>query len=312
MDGNNSCQSKAMRPLRALIIYVMVIFLGGALLAPWLYWLTQWAAGQLPVLERLAQQPFHRFLNRSLLGVAVIGLWPFLRSIGANSWAAVGLVKPAGQWKRLATGIVAGFGSLACVALVAIAADGRKLDLDFSTSDFVTRLCTAGLWAVTAATLEELLFRGALFGALRKTHHWLVALIVSSLIYAIVHFFKKAASPTEITWSSGFELLPRMLSGFAEIEMLVPGFFTLALAGMILALAYHQTGNLYFSTGLHAGWIFWLKLYGFLTDSQAGMQTWFWGTGKLIDGWLALIVLLPMFILLWFSQKKETTRSHVI
>jgi energy-converting hydrogenase Eha subunit F len=36
-----------MRPLRALLIYIVVIFIGGALLAPWLYRLAQ-----------LFQQPF--------------------------------------------------------------------------------------------------------------------------------------------------------------------------------------------------------------------------------------------------------------
>ena len=86
-------------------------------------------------------------------------------------------------------------------------------------------------------------------------------------------------------------LLPTMLSGFVEVEQIVPGFFNLTLVGALLALAYQFTGNLYFSIGLHAGWIFWLKSYGTLTREAVNANTWFWGTGKLIDGWLALIVL---------------------
>src|SRR5882724_3383997 len=55
---------RAMRPLRALGIYIAVVFLGGALLVPWLYSLAQAWAGTVP---QLAHQPFHRFVNRALL-----------------------------------------------------------------------------------------------------------------------------------------------------------------------------------------------------------------------------------------------------
>jgi membrane protease YdiL (CAAX protease family) len=68
-----------------------------------------------------------------------------------------------------------------------------------------------------------------------------------------VHFFNRPPSPEEVNWASGFALLPRMLRGFGDIEMLVPGFFNLMLAGVMLGYAYQRTGNLYFSIGLHAG-----------------------------------------------------------
>ena len=89
-----------------------------------------------------------------------------------------------------------------------------------------------------------------------------------------------------------------MLSGFFDVEQVVPGFFNLTLAGALLALAYQHTGNLYFSIGLHAGWIFWLKFYGFFTRDIETANAWFWGTSKLIDGWLALIVLSSVSLLL--------------
>src|SRR2546426_934187 len=111
-----------MRPLRSLLLFLAGILIGGAWLAPFLYWLTQWAAQEFPAFQRMAHNPFHRFVNRSVLGLAVLGMWPFLRSLGIRSWEAVGLVKPTGQWKKLAGGFALGFGSLACVALLALAA----------------------------------------------------------------------------------------------------------------------------------------------------------------------------------------------
>ena len=66
----------------------------------------------------------------------------------------------------------------------------------------------------------------------------------------------------------------------------------MCLAGVLLGLAYQRTGNLYFSIGLHAGWIFWLKIFGTFTADAPNAAVWFWGTGKMIDGWLAFFVLL--------------------
>ena len=65
----------AMRPLRALVIYIAVVFVGGALLAPWPYWLVQTGAQTSP---KPANAPFHRYVNRSWLIPALAGLWPLL------------------------------------------------------------------------------------------------------------------------------------------------------------------------------------------------------------------------------------------
>src|SRR5260370_36934197 len=98
-----------MRPLRALLIYTLVVVVGGALLAPWLYELVH----ALAPASHLAQNPFHRYVDRSLLGLALIGIWPLLRALGATSWRDVGVVKPCCQWKRLGAGFGLGVGSLA-------------------------------------------------------------------------------------------------------------------------------------------------------------------------------------------------------
>jgi len=296
----------SMRPMRSLFFYMGMIFLGAALLSPWVYWLAQWAAKLSPSFTRLGAQPFHRYVHRSMLGLALVGLWPFLRSIRANSWSAVGLTKPAGQWRRLGIGFLLGFASLACVALLAFAGGARAMSGNVSATSLSKEFVSAAFTAGVVACLEELLFRGALFGALRKAHGWVPALLVSSAVYALVHFFQKPPPPADVTWTSGLQVLPLMLRGFVDLEMLIPGFFTLMLAGMILGLGYQQSGNLFFSIGLHAGWIFWLKFYGAVTVPVSGGRTWFWGTGKLIDGWFALAVLLPVLIAVWrFLGKKE-------
>lgn len=281
-----------MRPLRALIIYVIVVFLGGALLAPWLYWLLQTIAGPFPKLaDWLARVPFHRFVNRSLLLLALAGLWPLLRGLGARSARDLGLVNPAGQWRELGEGFLFGFVSLAVLATLALAGGASAIRENQTLPKVIAKLGSAALTAVTVATLEEILFRGGIFGGLRRMFDWRMALGLSSAVYALLHFFARTSFDGQVTWTSGLVLLPQMLAGFADLHTLIPGFFNLALAGVLLGFAYQHTGNLCFSIGLHAGWIFWLKSYRALTTGNPDANAWFWGSGKMIDGWLALIVL---------------------
>jgi membrane protease YdiL (CAAX protease family) len=286
-----------MRPLRALVIYIVVVFVGGALLAPWLYSLAQAFAHAFP---KIAAAPFNRFVDRSLLILALAGLWPLLRALGVTSWRDAGLVRPHGQWKKLLGGLLVGFLSLAIVAGTAMVCGNRVFNRAATAHEVVSAIFSAIGTAAVVAVMEEILFRGGLFGGLRKFFYWPLALISSSLIYALVHFLQRAEISGAINWSSGLILLPRMMAGFADFQALVPGFFNLTLVGALLALAYQRTGNLYFSIGLHAGWIFWLKTYGTFTTAPPSAPTWFWGTGKMIDGWLALIVLAAVLVLFKF------------
>jgi membrane protease YdiL (CAAX protease family) len=283
-----------MRPLRSLLIYVIVVFFGGALLAPWLYWAAQSVAPG----SRLAANPFHRFVDRSLLALALIGIWPLLRSLGAKSWRDVGLVMPRGQWNLLGRGFLLGFNSLAAVAVIAIAAHARQFNTHLAAGQVAGKLAVATGTAVAVAILEEILFRGAIFGSWRRIWNWRAALVASSMIYAIVHFLGRVDLAGPVTWTSGLELLPRKLEGFGNLKIVIPGFFNLTLAGALLALAYQRTGNLYFSIGLHMGWIFWLKSYALLTSPVTHANVWLWGTEKLIDGWLALLILAAALVIL--------------
>jgi membrane protease YdiL (CAAX protease family) len=291
-----------MRPIRSLLIYFAVVFLGGALLAPWLYWLAQWAAAHWPALAGLAAKPFHRFLDRSLLGLALLCLWPLWRSGGAQSWRELGFVPQGKPMPQIFGGFALGWASLAAVAVLALACGARAFILTHSAAEVFYHLLNATLTAVLVAILEELVFRGALFGLLRQAMPWPAALIVSSAIYSAVHFIQKAEATLPVQWHSGLALLWEMLR---HPPPLVPAFFTLFVAGSILALCYQRTGALYFSIGLHAGWIFWLKTYGFLSHFSGAHPT-FWGTDSLIDGWLSFIVLAVLFILV--ARQKQTQR----
>jgi membrane protease YdiL (CAAX protease family) len=167
------------------------------------------------------------------------------------------------------------------------------------------RLASAALSAGVVALMEEVVFRGGVYGALRKTMPWITAVVVSSVFFALLHFFRRPVSPTEIEWSSGLVVLGRMLGGFTDWEALIPGFFNITIVGMMLAWMYQRTGNLYFSIGLHTGWVFWLKLFGFVCTPEKSYNRAFWGTQTLTDGWFAVLALMAAVLVLYWRPRRE-------
>jgi uncharacterized protein len=273
----------------------LAVFLGGALLAPWLYWLAQWGAEHFASLRSLAGNPFHRFVHRAVLGLALLGIWPLMRTLRLASWRDLGWVRPRGQGRRLLLGLGLGFASLALVVGLALVAGAREFRQGLSTAGLCSKLLSAavsaGVVAVPVAVLEETFFRGTLMGVLRRACSPGRAVFLSSTIYALVHFFQKPPPPEAVHWFSGLLTLGQMMRGFVDWTALLPGFFTLLLAGSILGLAFQRTGNLFFPVGLHAGWIFWLRFTGAAMSLRPEANPWFWGSGKLIDGWLAVVAL---------------------
>jgi hypothetical protein len=283
-----------LRPALSLFAYVCAVFLGGALLAPWLYRLVGWSAPA----SALAAKPFHRYLDRCLQVIALLGLWPLLRGLELRSPLVLLQAAAPARWRRLAHGAAVGFVSLGLVALLALAAQVRQFGPDLHGGRFWGKLAGATGAAIAVGFLEEFLFRGAVYGALRRAWNWRIALVASSLIYAVVHFIQKSDLQGAVTWHSGLDLLPQMLASLANPHEAVPAFLVLTLAGVILALAYQRTGDLYFSIGLHASWVFWIKSYGILTVADSNVISPLFGTGEVVDGWLAPLVLLMVLLLL--------------
>lgn len=293
------------RPVSALLSYIAVVFIGGALLGPCLYRLVQ----QIAPHSQFAGKPFHRYLDRSLLAIALIGLWPLLRTLAFGSpWS---LLRPSapGQWRRLARGTALGFCSLSMVAILALAMHVRVFGVEPRFWHLLGRLGDAVGTAVAVGFIEEFLFRGAVFGALRRVWHWMPALVVSSLIYAAVHPLQRTDLAGPVTWHSGFDLLGQMALRIINPSSSAPALINLTLIGIILAIACWRTGDLYFSIGLHGGWVLLLKLYGTFTGHQVAGSLGFFGTEKVVDGWLAFIILLAVLIFLPVVTPRQRTET---
>jgi membrane protease YdiL (CAAX protease family) len=208
-----------------------------------------------------------------------------------TSWRDIGLTNPFSQGKLLGGGFLLGFTSIAVVAALELGFGVRRFNTHLTAAGFAGKLWGAALTAVTVSVLEEILWRGAIFGALRKFFHWVAALTLTSVVFAMFHFLAPAEATGPIKWHSGLDLLPTILGGMFDWQTIIPGCLNLILVGVLLGLAYQRSGNLYFSMGLHAAWILALKSYAILTVRVPDSNLAWWGTAKLFDGWFAMPLL---------------------
>lgn len=280
-----------MRAAGILLAWFASVLLAAALLAPWAFHLGQWASGEVAALKALGTQPFHRYLNRCLLFAALAGLWPLARAFQLTNARALGMAWPAGSRRLLGLGLATGFGSLLGAALLMALAGVRSFNVSHAPRVLFELAVNATLSGLAVGVLEELFFRGVVFGALRRSLSVAVAVVGSSLIYSALHFLARVEHTGPVGWASGLALVPAMLAGIVAPASLAPAGLTLAVAGAVLALACQRTGSLWFAIGLHAGWVFWLKVFKTVTSPGTSAGGTFWGTDKLLDGWLALLVM---------------------
>lgn len=296
--------------LPKLLLYLLVVMLGGALLAPALFELGQWARGWLGegggggpgawLLKEIERAHFTRYFNRAVLVCALVFIWPFLRWVRLEKsllpvWRPV--VPGLRQWAL-------GFG-LAAVLLLVLGAVFLQAGAYILRTDprwlKVGEPLTA---ALGAGVVEEFFFRGLLLGLLLRTMSRRGALFWGTFIFALVHFLKPPEgwqiADADVTWSSGFTVLAQIARGFGDVQFLLAEFATLFAVGWVLALARMHTGALWAGIGLHGGWVFGLKYFSALTLHNAGWLPWIGINLKvglapllmvLFTGWLALRLL---------------------
>ena len=247
-----------MRASKAIGLYFAAVILAGAALAPWLFWTVQQLAHRLPALQGYATYPFHRVFDRSILLVALAGLWPLLRTLGFRFWSDAGYVRSPRWWRHVLTGFVIGIGSLTVLIAFLIILRGHRLTITRTPAQMTGAVVRFFLAGGVIALIEETLFRGALQGALQRRLNVALAVVVTSTVYSAVHFLKPNGvniSADQVTWASGGKCLVWIVTQSMRQKGMAIQFVSLFLAGCVLGLAYARTKALYLSIGLHAGWV---------------------------------------------------------
>ena len=241
-----------MKDAARLAAYFIAIVLGGALLAPILFWSAQTLAAH-GVFPFLAKYRFATFFHRAILIAAVLLLWPLLRLSNVRALADLGLAPNPHSARDIGYGILLSVIPLLCCGALLIKAHAYS----FRHVLVWSRLGTVLLAAISVPFIEETFFRGIVLGLLLRTGRKLFSIVAVSGVFAAVHFLKGSErEPAIVTWTSGFQSFGDAFAGFGDLMMVLAAFVTLFLIGCILADARVLTRSLWLPIGLHAGWIF--------------------------------------------------------
>lgn len=259
-----------MKDAARLVAYFAATILFGALAAPLLFWAAQSLAAH-GIFPALANFDFESFFHRALLLGAIVFLWPFLRWVGIKSRHDLGL-EPNPRWLRdLGIGFLLSIGPILLCELFLIARGFYSLRPNPAWDAVAAIVPTA----VAVPLIEEALFRGLFLGVLLRSFRPWPATALSAAIFSIVHFLKAPDETTAtVRWFSGFVSLAHSFDQFSEPMLVLGGFTTLFVIGIVLAIARLRTRSLWLSIGLHAGWILGSESFGKIARREMVALPW--------------------------------------
>ena len=237
-----------------IFTYLIVAIIAGALVAPPIFWLGQSLASS-GTSGWLAEFPFYRVLSRCLQVSLIVLLWPALRWIGLRRPSDLGFRRNPVPLRDLLAGIVFATGTTGLLAGVLVVSGLFSVRPDPDLPVLARILGTAAVVSV----IEEVVFRGVILGVCLWGLRPRGAILVTTLIFATVHFIKPSKArlaADQVQWFSGLSETLGFAAGLPSPWILAFGVASLFVAGWILARAAVNTASLWLPIGLHAGWIF--------------------------------------------------------
>ncbi len=305
------------KPLASLLMLFVVAPLLAALLSPWIHMaihsrtpeVMQWvheseAAGThlfwADIADSVFTSPFRRLNDRVVLVAILVLLVPAYRLSGLSGRAVFGIPKRK-DWARLfGAGLIVAAASMLIVYMIGLFAGVyRPGEVG---GDVVSELLKIIIGMLLIGVIEEILFRGYILTAMRKSLGAAPAILLSSALFASVHFIKPAEPEITNQWYSGFLLYSDLFAKAGDTFW--PEVCTLFCMGTVLATLSHWTRSVYITIGLHAGWVWIMMLFRLFTENQ-GRLVWLYGPGEWISkGWVGPIMALIVWAVVFATRKK--------
>ena len=208
---------RSLRPLWLIIAFFLITFV---------------ALGILEVVATLvfgpvasnSQQPLFQWIS---LASVVIATWIMLRRVEKLPWSTVGLDRAAASPRLIIKGALLGGLTIGIASLVLLAIGMLRID-QTTPGSWWGEAWRATLIFLPAAFFEELFIRGYVFAVLRRAAGWKLALIVTSVVFGLLHAWNPNPDAESI------------------LAVVVAGFF---LGAIFLA-----TRNLYAAGAAHFAW----------------------------------------------------------
>ncbi len=252
-----------MKSLTKIFIYLLLSVVIGAAVAPIAYgMIVLFPSDGLGFIGKfiysVQQMPFHRYASRSIQVIALLMLWPMIKSLKIKRMSDLALYHNKQAWRDLWGGIVMALIPLWLLEIFFVWQGWYVLDGSFSFG-----LCGKILGAaIVVAIVEECLFRGVLLGLSRRFLRNEAAIFFTTLIFTGVHFLNLPHHhESNVCWWSGFSLLFSIGSHGGSFSLALGACVTLVVLGMILAWVTIRTESLWLAIGLHGAWIFGQQIF---------------------------------------------------
>jgi uncharacterized protein len=141
-----------------------------------------------------AQDPLFQWI--SLAGV-VLATWIMLRRVEKLPWSTVGLDRAAASPSLIAKGTAFGALTIGVTSLLLLGTNMMRVDQTIPGS-WWGEAARSTLLLLPAAFFEELFIRGYVFAVLRRTAGWKMALIVTSVVFGLLHAWNPGADAESI------------------------------------------------------------------------------------------------------------------
>ena len=299
----------------ALTVVLAAAFVAASWLAAAAYGLFSTAEG--PVAGWILEKEPHKLMRRIMM-LLIIFCVPYLLKIagwggrGDCGFSRDGGPLPGGELRRdLVVGAVLGLATLGPLVAMSCFAGARRWSPEAAWSALIPMMLTSALAAVAVAVIEETIARGVFFRLLDRLWTLWPAAIVSSLLFAYVHFLKpaRAAFESASLWDRTAAVMASALGSPARTAVFELRFVNLALMSIVLCLFVARTRTIWLAVGLHAAWVWVKDTNNALTDRVSGAVAGV-GIGARADGTDALYTVV-LLLLLGAMAWKMTPRGAV-
>ena len=241
--------------------------------------------------------PFPRIFDRTVMATLLIAMLFAARDLNLGSLLRRGFRHPAApSIARAIRGFLVAMCSIAVLFALALAVGGAGVGDHKAAAGLIPKYL---LSAIVIAFVEEAFFRAFLLGGMKGDFGHRIALISSSAIYAVAHLVR---SPTRFYVTgyqptAGLITLAHSIDQFTNPAVAIPALVGLFLLGLVLGEAYLLTGSVYFSIGLHSGFVLGAKLWPKIILNRAAIPWWIAGGGAipLIGGAAAWVIAVAIF-----------------
>lgn len=307
---------------KVLLLFLFILFLS-SLIAPIIKGSFDSLIPHSPFIKDLLRYKqgsydFGKVVRRIVLVMAILIIYLYRKPLMINSLATVGIRHTQRWLEHLQMGFFLSTGIFVLYTAFLFVNGTKTLQIDVkSIGDLISHLFKFLLLAFIVSLIEEVFFRGFIFQSFLRDMRVVPAICASSLFYSLLHFFK-VKIPVDPGFQPfiGFVVTYKSFANiFVKFTHIVPEMTGLFLVGVVLSYACMRTNSLYFSIGLHAGWIFIIKANSLFFEQARTATQWLFGDDNTVSGmlgWILLIATLFLVRLVIKASPGETTSFNKV